>query len=87
MANAEREPSYRDLSALSVEQLSWIKRNHMELAAPGIKWHHRRVEFDPDSGLPIVWLGDHCVLITVFVFCRIGHIESNGDLFKRMRDP
>jgi hypothetical protein len=29
----------------------------------------------------------HCVLVTLLVFCRIGHIESNGSLFKHMRDP
>ena len=37
-------------------------------------------------GLPILWIYDHCVLVMLMVFCRVGHIEANGDLFKHMRD-
>jgi hypothetical protein len=87
VAEAEKQRNYRDLSALSAEQLSWAKKNHMEPAAPGIQWTHPRVEFDAHSGLPVFWINDHCVLVTLMVFCAIGHIEANGDLFKHMGDP
>jgi hypothetical protein len=87
LADAEREQSYRNLAALSPAQLDWIKRNRMEPSAPGIEWTHPRVQFDRDSGLPVIWINEHCVLVTLLVFCRIGHIESNGNLFKHMRDP
>ncbi len=54
---------------------------------PGIPWNHPRLEFDRNSGLPMLWINDHCVLITLIVFCGIGHIEPNGDLLEHMRDP
>jgi hypothetical protein len=88
--NAEKQQNYRDLSALSAEQLSWIRRNHMEPIPPGIAWHHPRVEFDKNSGLAVFWINDNCVIVAplmFMVFCRIGHIEANGGLFKHMRDP
>jgi hypothetical protein len=56
-------------------------------APPGIEWHHPRFEFDRSTGLPIFWINDHCVLVTVMVFCGIGHIEPNSHLFDHMRDP
>jgi hypothetical protein len=87
VADAEKQKNYRDLSALSAEQLSWAKKNHMEPAAPGIQWTHPRFEFDAHSGLPVFWINDHCVLVTLMVFCAIGHIEASGDLFKHMGDP
>jgi hypothetical protein len=87
VADAEKQRNYRDLSALSAEQLSWAKKNHMEPAAPGIQWTHPRFEFDAHSGLPVFWINDHCVLVTLMVFCAIGHIEASGDLFKHMGDP
>jgi hypothetical protein len=87
VANAERQKDYRDLSALSPAQLSWIKRNHMEPMPPGIQWHHPRFEFDRNSALPVLWINDHCVLVTLMVFCGVGKIEANGDLFKHLRDP
>jgi hypothetical protein len=87
VASAEKQKNYRDLSALSPAQLSWIKRNHMEPMPPGIQWHHPRFEFDRNSGLPVLWINDHCVLVTLMVFCGIGKIEANGDLFKHLRDP
>jgi hypothetical protein len=89
LLNAEKQQNYRDLSALSAEQLSWIRRNHLEPAPPGITWHHHRVEFDKSSGLPMFWINDNCVIVAplmLMVFCRIGHIEANGGLFKHMRD-
>jgi hypothetical protein len=86
VAEAEKQRKYRDLSALSAEQLSWAKKNHMEPAAPGIQWTHPRFEFDAHSGLPVFWINDHCVLVTLMVFCAIGHIEANGNLFKHMGD-
>jgi len=57
------------------------------LMTPGIAWTHPRFEFDRSTGLPVLWINDHCVMITLLVFCGIGHIEANGDLFKHMRDP
>jgi hypothetical protein len=88
IADADKEKSYRDLSALSAAQLDWAKRNHLEPAPPGIQWNHPRVEVQ--SGLPVIWINDRCVMIPVMmlaVFCSIGHIEPRGDLFKHMRDP
>jgi hypothetical protein len=87
LADADKQKYYRDLSALSPEQLGWIKRNHMQPAPPGIEWTHPRFEFDRHSGLPIFWINDHCVLVTLMVFCGIGKIEYNGGLLDHMRDP
>jgi hypothetical protein len=87
VANAEKQKNYRDLSALSPAQLSWVKKNHMAPMPPGIEWRHPRFEFDRNSGLPMLWINDHCVLVTLIVFCGIGKIEANGDLFKHLRDP
>jgi hypothetical protein len=90
-SEAEKDNSYRDLSkSMSPAQLDWLKRNHMEPASPGITWKRPRVEVTKD-GLPIVHINDHCVLLPILlipmVFCSIGHIEPNGDLFKHMHDP
>ena len=88
IARTEKEKAYRDLSALSAAQRNWIKQNHMEPAPPGIQWKHPRVEIR--DGFPIIWINDRCVFIPWMmfaVFCGIGHIEPNGDLFKHMRDP
>jgi hypothetical protein len=87
IAQAEKEKNYRNLAGLSAEQLSWVRQNHMVPAPPGIEWTHPRFEFDRNTGLPMFWVNDHCVLITVLIFCGIGHIEPNGQLFKHMRDP
>ncbi len=87
VASAEKQKNYRDLSALSPAQLSWVRKNHMEPMPPGIEWHHPRFEFDRNSGLPMLWINDHCVLVTLIVFCGLGKIEANGDLFKHLRDP
>jgi hypothetical protein len=89
VAEAEKQSKYRDLSALSAEQLSWAKKNHMEPAAPGIPWAHPRVEVQK-GGLPVIWINDHCVavpMMMMMVFCKIGHIEAEGGLFKHMGDP
>jgi hypothetical protein len=88
VAEAEKQRKYRDLSALSAEQLSWAKKNRMEPAGPGISWTHPRVEVQK-GGLPIIWINDHCVAVPIMmmmVFCKIGHIEAEGDLFKHMGD-
>jgi hypothetical protein len=87
VASAEQQKNYRDLSALSPAQLSWVRKNHMEPMPPGIEWQHPRFEFDRHTGLPVLWINDHCVLVTLIVFCGIGKIEANGDLFKHLRDP
>jgi hypothetical protein len=89
VAAAEQEKLYRDLSGLSPAQRSWISQNHMEPVPPGIKWHHARVEWTPE-GLPIFWVNDNCIIVPLMafmMFCKIGRIEANGDLFKHMRDP
>jgi hypothetical protein len=88
VADAEREGNFRDLSSLTPWQRDWIKRNHMEPAPPGIHWQHPRVEFiDRGVPIPIIWINERCVLIIPLVFCGIGHISANGDLFEHMRDP
>jgi hypothetical protein len=87
--NSGRESRYRDLSALSPEQLNWVRQNHMEPAQPGIAWTYRRVEITK-GGFPIIHINDHCVAVPfllMMVFCQIGQIESNGHLFDHMRDP
>jgi len=86
IADAEKEKAYRNLSGLSADQLDWIKKNHMKPAPPGFEWQHPRFEFDPNSGLPMFWISDHCVLITLMIFCGIGHSQANGSLFQHMRD-
>lgn len=86
---ADSDKHYRDLSRLSPSQQNWIKQNHMEPVPPGISWRHPRVEFTSD-GFPIIRINEHCVSVPAMmflVFCHIGHIEANGDLFKHMYDP
>jgi hypothetical protein len=88
VAAAEEEKLYRDLSGLLPAQRSWIAQNHMESVPPGIQWNHPRVEWTSE-GLPIFWVNDHCIivpLVAFMMFCKIGHIEANGDLFKHMHD-
>jgi hypothetical protein len=88
--DAEKQKRFRNLAGLSAQQLDWIKRNHMEPMPAGVEWHHHRVQFDKDSGLPVIWINDNCVIVAplmIMVFCRIGHIEANGGLFNHMRDP
>ena len=89
IANAARDNGYRNLSALSPEQLRWVRGNHLEPVTPGITWKYRRVEIT-QGGFPIIHINDHCVAIPfllMMVFCQIGHIEPNGSLFEHMRDP
>jgi hypothetical protein len=89
VAAADRESKYRNLSGLSPDQLAWTKRNHMEPVPPGIPWAHPRIEYT-EGGLPIIWVNDHCVVVPMMMFlmfCKVGHIEANGDLFKHMHDP
>ena len=88
IANTGKENGYRNLSALTPEQLTWVRQNHLEPAAPGIAWTYRRVEI-AEGGFPIIHINDHCVAIPflmMMVFCKIGHIEPKGDLFEHMRD-
>jgi hypothetical protein len=88
IANADQQSAFRNLSALSPEQRSWVRQNHLAPAPPGIPWKYRRVEV-AEGGFPIIHINDHCVAIPflmMMVFCKIGHIEAKGDLFKHMRD-
>jgi hypothetical protein len=89
IAKAAKENGYRNLSALSPEQLRWLRQNRLEPVAPGMLWTYRRVEVT-EGGFPIIHINDHCVAIPflmMMVFCKIGNIESRGDLFEHMRDP
>lgn len=89
IANAAKENGYRNLAALSPEQLKWVRQNHLEPATPGFTWKYRRVEIT-EGGFPIIHINDQCVAIPfllMMVFCKIGHIEPQGDLFEHMRDP
>jgi len=87
VAGAEKDKDYRDLAGMTPERLAWLKQNQMEPARPGIPWNHPRVEII--DGLPIIRINDHCISVPAMmfmVFCKIGHIEANGDLFKHMGD-
>jgi hypothetical protein len=89
IADADKQNAYRNLSALSPEQLSWVRKNHLEPTVPGIPWKYSRIEVT-EGGFPIIHINDHCVSIPFMmfmVFCKIGHIEPKGDLFDHMRDP
>jgi hypothetical protein len=86
VANADKERNYRNLGGLSAAQLKWVRDNHMVQMAPGIVWAHPRVEIDKNTLLPIVHINDHCVLVLVFVFCGIGHIQPNSHLFEHLHD-
>jgi hypothetical protein len=90
-SEANTSNAYRDLSrSMSPAQLDWLRDHQMQPASPGIVWKEPRVEISK-NGLPIVHINDHCVLVPIFlipmVFCGIGHIEPNGDLFKHMHEP
>jgi hypothetical protein len=89
VANADKQNTNRNLSALSPAQLEWVRQNHLEAAPPGIPWKYRRIEV-AEGGFPIIHINDHCVaipLLVMMVFCKIGHIEPKGDLFDHMQDP
>jgi hypothetical protein len=89
MARAAAEENYRNLSGLSADQLKWVRENELVPAEPGIPWKYRRVEIT-EGGFPIIHINDHCIavpLLLMMVFCKIGHIEPNGDLFEHLRDP
>ena len=54
-------------------------------------WSHartHRLEKDPQSGLPVLNLNDHCALFALIVpGCRVGKIKPRGDLLDGMKDP
>jgi hypothetical protein len=88
ITNADMQNAYRNLSALSPAQRSWVRQNYLEPARPGIQWKYRRVEV-AEGGFPIIHINDHCIVVPflmMMVFCQIGHIEPKGDLFDHMRD-
>jgi hypothetical protein len=86
LAKAEKEKNFRNLAGLSAGQLEWVRRNHMEPTTSHIEWNHPRFELDRSTGLPVLWINDHCVMVTVMVFCAVGHVETNGNVFKDMRE-
>jgi hypothetical protein len=52
-----------------------------------MSWRMPRVEVDKDTLLPIIHINDHCVLVLLFVFCGIGHIQPNAHLLDHLHDP
>ena len=51
-------------------------------------WREHRIEVDKETGIPVLNLGEHCVLIAFLIpGCRIGRIKPRGDLFDGMDDP
>jgi hypothetical protein len=62
-----------------------LRRNHMVPMPPSFQWDHRRR--DNGNPLGVIWIGQHCALVWLIPFCRIGHIEANGELLEHMRDP
>lgn len=88
ITSTDTQNGYRNLSALSAEQLRWVRQNYLEPAKPDIPWTYRRVEM-AEGGFPIIHINDHGVAIPVplvMVFCKIGPIEAKGDLCEPMRD-
>jgi len=85
LAEQDKESSYRNLSRLSAAQLDWVRRNQMVPMSPSFQWDHRRR--DNGNPLGVIWIGQHCALVWLIPFCRIGHIEANGELFEHMQDP
>jgi hypothetical protein len=86
LTDAGKERDYRNLGGLSDAQLKWVRDNHMVPMAPGIVWAHPRVEVDKATLLPIIHINDHCVLVLVFVFCGVGHIQPDSHLLDHMHD-
>jgi hypothetical protein len=48
------------------------------------RWYEAGIHrIDTRGQLPVLVLNDHCVMLMfILPFCRIGHIESHGDLFE-----
>ncbi|HEX3838368.1 MAG TPA: hypothetical protein VHW25_15495 [Steroidobacteraceae bacterium] len=59
-------------------------RNPGLTAASSFRWYQAGIHrIDTRGSLPVLVLNDHCVMLMfVIPFCRIGHIESHGDLFE-----
>jgi hypothetical protein len=71
--NAIKPDGYRNLSGLSPAQLKWISDNGYVPEAPGVVW--KRPVFDHTAdGMPIIHLGDRCVMVPPLpiVYCKIG---------------
>src|SRR6266852_6128659 len=60
-------------------------RNQMVPMSPSFQWDHRRR--DNGNPLGVTWIGQHCALVWLIPFCRIGHIKTNGELFEHIQDP
>jgi hypothetical protein len=87
------EEADRRASALSPRRGPCGGAPEAPAAAPSFGWDHahtHRVEPIPDGGL-VVNLNDRCAIVVKFPFfmpgCKIGKIESRGDLFTHMNDP
>jgi hypothetical protein len=87
------EEADRRASALSPRRGPSVGAPEAPTATPQFGWDHahiHRVEPIPDGGL-VVNLNDRCAIIVKFPFllpgCKIGKMESRGDLFTHMNDP
>lgn len=85
LAEQDKGSNYRSLSRLSTAQLDWVRRNQMVPMSQSFQWDHRRR--DNGNPLGVIWIGQHCALVWLIPFCRIGQIEANGELFEHMGDP
>jgi hypothetical protein len=58
-------------------------RNPGPRAAGSFRWYEAGIHhIDTRGSLPVLQLNDHCVMLMFIIpFCRIGHIETHGDLF------
>ena len=78
-------------SLLAPHDFSGVKGGSTDDTKPRFAWDHaatHRVEEIPTGGL-LININDRCAIAWVifpFPFCRIGKIQSHGDLFGRMKD-
>lgn len=87
------EEADRRASALSPRRGPRVGASEAPAAAPQFGWDHahtHRLELSPDGGM-VVNLNDRCAIVVKFPFflpgCKIGKMESRGDLFTHMNDP
>jgi hypothetical protein len=84
-AELDKEAKARtQLSALTRRfELQPDPRNPGPATASTFRWYQAGIHhIDTRGSLPVLVLNDHCVMLMFIIpFCRIGHIESHGDLF------
>lgn len=71
--SAIKPDEYRNLSGMSAEQRKWITDHQFVPEPPGIAWKRPVLDHTPE-GMPIIHLGDRCVIMPPLpmVFCKIG---------------